>query len=85
MVHLRAMKMSRYQFQLTYYICAVSFGLYTMRDGPWLPWFYGGKGNFDDMMKDAPFTKPCPGSTTYMMYQLGYHGSALVELVFIAD
>jgi hypothetical protein len=80
----RADKASRYIFMILYFIFATSYGYYTFKDAPFLPWWLGGSGTWEAMFEGAPYVKNAPGAVTYAMLQLGYHGGDLVHHHFFA-
>jgi hypothetical protein len=54
------------------------YGYIELKDSPWLPWYIGGSGSFDNMFKNAPFIPTQKSAIAYAMVELGYHGADLV-------
>jgi len=82
---LRVKKASKYIFATLYFTFATSYGYYTLKDTPWLPWYLGGSGTWEAMFIDAPYIAVQPGVVTYAMLQLGYHFGDLIHLQFFED
>ena len=54
--HRRATKTSLYIFKAFWYTIMLVYGYIELKDSPWLPWYIGGNGSFENMFpENAPF------------------------------
>merc|ERR1712100_443618 len=46
-----------------------------------MPWYLGGKGDFDDFYAAMPWGVPVEGAVTYALVQIGYHLGDTLETI----
>jgi len=64
----------------------LAYGYIELKDSPWLPWYLGGSGSFENMFpENAPFIPTQKSAIVYAMCELGYHGADLLKLLILDE
>jgi hypothetical protein len=63
----------------------LAYGYIELKKTPWLPWYLGGSGSFENMFENAPFITTQRGAIVYALCELGYHAADLFKLLFLDE